>query len=537
MDIAAARKTAPFLLLVAFVLGAAAAVGTASGANSNSNANSSCNSGKANANRCTTTTLPTTTSTTTPTTTTSSTTTSSTTTPTTTTATTTTATTTTSPPANLATNRPVTADSTFSAPYGPQYAVDGDPSTRWASDVVGMPDWLTVDLGSTTTFNEVDVNWEAAYALSYSIQTSSDGSTWATVQGGLNAGGAGWDLRALPTVQARYVRIYITGSAAADTSLWDIRVMDTTGSSAPPPVTTTTTTTASSSTTPWNATWYSQGSPFNTPITASPTIDPNSASYVSVLVNSGLGVNINQGAWTPAVYHANATSPRVSFTMANNWRIDNVPMPAAAAPSADSDGQLAVLDDSTGCEYDFSSAVKHVDGTWTAYGEATFTASGHGVHAPWAARASSDALGAGLIRPSEVQAGVIAHALAISMPMTAASFRWPATTSDGHTTGGLPMGTRLQLSPTFDISVLPADQRVIAKALQTYGAYVVDTSSAIALSAQNTTSTGSYRYPASWSSGLASGATILRNLRVVASPSALSVDSWTATSCAQRYLP
>jgi hypothetical protein len=248
-------------------------------------------------------------------------------------------------------------------------------------------------------------------------------------------------------------------------------------------------------------------------------------------------VNINQGGWTPAVWHAGATTPRVSFTMANNWKIDGVPMPTNAVPSPDSDGQLVVLDDSTGCEYDFSSAVKHADGTWSAYGEATFKAASTGVHSPWAARASSDALGAGLIRPSEVQAGVIPHALAISMPMTGSTYRWPATTSDGHTTGGLPMGTRLQLDPGFDISALPADQRMIAQALKTYGAYVADTSSAIALSAQNTVSTGTYRYPTSWSSGLASAASILRNLRVVAPSAALSTDSWTATGCVQRYLP
>jgi hypothetical protein len=211
-------------------------------------------------------------------------------------------------------------------------------------------------------------------------------------------------------------------------------------------------------------------------------------------------------------------------------------MPTNATQSPDTDGHLMIVDDSTGCEYDFFAAKKATDGSWSAYGTATFKNGMYASHSPWAVRASGVALGAGLIRASEVQAGVIPHALAIALPNTDSStYVSPATHSDGRTAGGIPMGARLQLNPSFDISTLPADQRVIAKALQTYGAYVVETSGAVALYAQNTISTGSYRYPTSWSSGLTSGSTLLRNMRVVSAPALPPTDSWTASGCAQRY--
>ncbi|HON57813.1 MAG TPA: discoidin domain-containing protein, partial [bacterium] len=55
-------------------------------------------------------------------------------------------------------------------------AVDGNPSTRWAS-AASDPQWLQVDLGKNYTITKVVLNWEAAYAAAYKIQISSNGST------------------------------------------------------------------------------------------------------------------------------------------------------------------------------------------------------------------------------------------------------------------------------------------------------------------------------------------------------------------------
>ena len=62
----------------------------------------------------------------------------------------------------------------------PSNATDGDLGTRWASDW-SDPQTLTVDLGSSQSFNHVQLAWEASYATHYQIQTSDDGNTWKTV--------------------------------------------------------------------------------------------------------------------------------------------------------------------------------------------------------------------------------------------------------------------------------------------------------------------------------------------------------------------
>lgn len=66
------------------------------------------------------------------------------------------------------------------APFPPSNATDGDLDTRWASEW-DDPQWLEVDLGSVTTFDHVQLVWEASYASAYEVQVSDDGDDWTTV--------------------------------------------------------------------------------------------------------------------------------------------------------------------------------------------------------------------------------------------------------------------------------------------------------------------------------------------------------------------
>ena len=45
-------------------------------------------------------------------------------------------------------------------------------------------EWIQVDLGSQKAFTTVQLVWEAAFAKGYKIQTSNDGTTWTTADGG-----------------------------------------------------------------------------------------------------------------------------------------------------------------------------------------------------------------------------------------------------------------------------------------------------------------------------------------------------------------
>lgn len=59
-------------------------------------------------------------------------------------------------------------------------AVDGSLDTRWAGRWSDLR-WIQADLGSTTSFDHVQPAWEAAYATSYTVQTSDNGQDRNTV--------------------------------------------------------------------------------------------------------------------------------------------------------------------------------------------------------------------------------------------------------------------------------------------------------------------------------------------------------------------
>ncbi|MGW4466168.1 discoidin domain-containing protein [Micromonospora sp. NPDC004704] len=130
------------------------------------------------------------------------------------------------PGTNVALGKPATASSYQpTGPSGPQlpsYAVDGNFGTRWASEWVGAAS-IQVDLGTVTTFNHVQLAWEAAYAKAYQIQTSTDGATWTTVYS-TTSGNGGFDSLAISGT-GRYVRMNGTERATAyGYSLWEFGV-------------------------------------------------------------------------------------------------------------------------------------------------------------------------------------------------------------------------------------------------------------------------------------------------------------------------
>ena len=128
---------------------------------------------------------------------------------------------------NIAQGKTATASSLENAGDPASAAVDGNTGTRWSS-AFSDPQWLQVDLGSTQSICQVTLNWEAAYATAFQIQTSNDASTWTSIYstttgtGGiqtLNVSGSG-----------RYVRMYGTTRATAyGYSIWELGVFAGTG--------------------------------------------------------------------------------------------------------------------------------------------------------------------------------------------------------------------------------------------------------------------------------------------------------------------
>jgi beta-glucanase (GH16 family) len=129
--------------------------------------------------------------------------------------------------------RPVTASSSESAAFPATAAVDGDLGTRWSSGF-SDPQWLQVDLGATYTVDQVQLNWEAAYARAFTIQVSTNATTWSTVYTATAATGGTQTLAV--TGSARYVRLNLTTRATQwGYSLWEFQVFGTTGGGNPDP--------------------------------------------------------------------------------------------------------------------------------------------------------------------------------------------------------------------------------------------------------------------------------------------------------------
>jgi hypothetical protein len=123
----------------------------------------------------------------------------------------------------LSQGKTATASSVENASFTATNAVDGDTGTRWSS-AFADPQWLEVDLGASHSISQVVLNWEAAYATGFAIQTSADGSNWTTVYSTTTGTGGTQTLPVSGT--GRYVRVNGTARATQyGYSLWEFQVL------------------------------------------------------------------------------------------------------------------------------------------------------------------------------------------------------------------------------------------------------------------------------------------------------------------------
>ncbi|NJP41957.1 discoidin domain-containing protein [Actinacidiphila epipremni] len=122
----------------------------------------------------------------------------------------------------LSQGKPATASSTENAGTPASAAFDGDPGTRWSS-AASDPQWIQVDLGSTQSISQVTLNWETAYAKAFTLQTSTNGTSWTTIYSTTTATGGVQNLTV--NGSGRYVRLNGTVRATQwGYSLWEFQV-------------------------------------------------------------------------------------------------------------------------------------------------------------------------------------------------------------------------------------------------------------------------------------------------------------------------
>jgi hypothetical protein len=116
------------------------------------------------------------------------------------------------------------------------------------------------------------------------------------------------------------------------------------------------------------------------------------------------------------------------------------------------------------------------DGRWEAGSGAVFNLATNARRPEgWtSADAAGLAILPGLVRWDEVAApGPITHAFRVTTRATD-GYVWPASHEAGNTAGAPPMGTRLRLKASVDISGYPASVQKVFQAMKTYGLIVAD---------------------------------------------------------------
>ncbi len=235
-----------------------------------------------------------------------------------------------------------------------------------------------------------------------------------------------------------------------------------------------------------------QECPWNNPLPDSPTLMSNSASMISSLFGSSGGMTglpdggqSGSNDFSHPVYLAASTDPLVTIGSGCGTSAGisgtQIHVPAKAQYTASSDHHFGVIQPN-GNEYDFWDTTGP-NGAWTtgstlgcsesgAYSNIV-TASGSLTYSA----TSGAALSAGNLRASELQNGVIPHALFVVIP-SSNGYVYPGTANAAQG-GSIPIGARVQLKWTdAQIDAMTGQaawEKTLLHQLHDYGIYVLDT--------------------------------------------------------------
>jgi len=234
---------------------------------------------------------------------------------------------------------------------------------------------------------------------------------------------------------------------------------------------------------------FPASSPWHENISKLP-VSPLSSEYIasigaSVDLHPDFGSDLSYGI-PYAVVPAGQPKVPIHFT-AYGDQSDPGPYPippgAPVEGGANSSGDRHVLVVQSGaCKlYELWDAHPNADGSWDAGSGAVFNLRSNKLRPNgWT---SADAAGlpifAGLIRYDEIQRGYINHAIRFTAPETQAGFIAPATHYASSSTNPdlPPMGLRLRLEASFNISHFPRTARIILRAMKRYGLILADNGS------------------------------------------------------------
>jgi hypothetical protein len=178
-----------------------------------------------------------------------------------------------------------------------------------------------------------------------------------------------------------------------------------------------------------------------------------------------------------------AATPRSTVTFDYDDESDHVGYPIPNPPKIEggSDRHILMVDRDACRLYELFAARKS-GGAWFAGSGATWDLRSNALRpAGWT---SADAAGLpilpGLVRYEEVLTGAIHHAIRFTAPVTCGGYLYPARheAGSGSCATRPPMGLRLRLKASVDVSGYGSQARVILAALKKYGMILADNGSA-----------------------------------------------------------
>ncbi len=223
---------------------------------------------------------------------------------------------------------------------------------------------------------------------------------------------------------------------------------------------------------------------WNRDISADP-VDPNSDNYIATIgastkLHPDFGSNPSYGIPYTVV---SGTQPKVPINFTSYGSQSDpgpYPFPLNAPVEAGSDGHSLVIDKDNCVLYELYQAQQSGAG-WNAASGAVYDLNSNQLRPDgWT---SADAAGLpifpGLARYDEATAGAINHALRFTVVRTQKKFIHPAThyASSSTNPNDPPMGLRLRLKASYNISGFTGESRVILTALKKYGMIVADNGS------------------------------------------------------------
>ncbi len=237
---------------------------------------------------------------------------------------------------------------------------------------------------------------------------------------------------------------------------------------------------------------------WNQDISSAP-VDPNSDNYISFIGSTtplhpdfGAGLYAGQTIGIPYMVVSGSPFVNIIYTAYGN---ESDPGPMSIPRTAPIEGfpirgfgvsQVLVLDRDNCWLYELYLSYLQTNGTWDADSGAVWDLlNDESRPYTWT---SADAAGLpvfpGLARYDEVASGAIHHALRYTlqnsqMAFTPPASHWAANSSNVY---AAPMGMRMRLKASYDISGFPPQSQVILGALKKYGMIMADNGSSIYLS-------------------------------------------------------